>query len=118
EVTHAERMPEMMSRALRIAQSGRPGPVVISLPEDVLFVEAEMEFNPVITRPKPAPSQDEVLQVEAMLKAAIKPVIIAGGGIKSAGAEKALIKFAEKYKIPVVAAFRRQDSFPNNHPLY
>src|SRR5699024_10311559 len=59
EVTHPERMPEIVSRALRIAQSGRPGPVVVSLPEDVLPVEADMVFNPTIEKPKPAPSQEE-----------------------------------------------------------
>src|SRR5699024_553587 len=118
EVTHAERMPEIIGRALRIAQSGRPGPVVVSLPEDVLPVEAEMTFNPLATKPTPAPSQVEVKQVESILQDAKNPVIIAGGGVKSSGAEKALIDFAEKYSLPVVASFRRQDSFPNNHPLY
>src|SRR5699024_5472885 len=69
-------------------------------------------------KPAPAPSTDEVKQVEDALKEAKNPVIIAGGGVKSAGAEQALVKFAEKHSIPVVAAFRRQDSFPNNHPQY
>ncbi|WP_449355811.1 thiamine pyrophosphate-dependent enzyme [Virgibacillus natechei] len=118
EVTDAARMPEIVQRAFRIATSGRPGPVVISLPEDVLPEEAEMHFGPVTNSPKPAPSQQEVTLVEELLTTAKKPVIIAGGGVKSAQAEDDLVAFAEKYKIPVLAAFRRQDVFPNDHPLY
>ncbi|UJL48185.1 acetolactate synthase [Virgibacillus sp. NKC19-16] len=118
EVTDAERMPEIVQRAFRIAKSGRPGPVVIALPEDVLPEEAEMHFGPVTSIPKPAPSQQEVTLVERLLTTAKKPVIIAGGGVKNAQAEDDLVAFAEKYKIPVLAAFRRQDAFPNDHPLY
>ncbi len=118
EVTHAERMPEIMQRAFRIATTGRPGPVVISLPEDVLPVEAKMVFGPNVTRPKPVPSIDEVEQIEKIIEQAKKPLLIAGGGVKSAQGEEALRSFAEKYKIPVMAAFRRHDVFPNDHALY
>ncbi|MBP1970636.1 acetolactate synthase-1/2/3 large subunit [Virgibacillus natechei] len=118
EVSDPERIPEIVQRAFRIAQSGRPGPVVISLPEDVLPQEAEMEFGPVTVIPKPAPSQTEIARVEELLKTAKKPLIIAGGGVKSARAEEDLIRFAEKYNIPVVAAFRRHDAFPHDHPSY
>lgn len=118
EVTDAQRMPEIVQRAFRIAQSGRPGPVVVSLPEDVLPVEMEMHFGPVAGKPRPAPSQPEIALVEDVLKSAKRPLIIAGGGVKSSQAEEALISFAEKYALPVVAAFRRHDAFPNDHPQY
>lgn len=118
EVTDPERMPEMVQRAFRIAQSGRPGPVVVSLPEDVLPEEAVMQFGPVFQKPRPVPAQIEVEQVETMLQAAVNPLIIAGGGVKSSEAEAALVQFAEKYALPVIAAFRRHDVFPNDHALY
>lgn len=118
EVKDAERMPEIVQRAFRIAQSGRPGPVVVSLPEDVLPVEAEMYFGPPTVKPKPAPAKEEVAAFEATLKEAKRPLIIAGGGVKLAGAEAELVQFAERNHIPVMAAFRRQDVFPNHHPLY
>lgn len=118
EVTHPERMAEIMQRAFRVATSGRPGPVVISLPEDVLPVEAEMMFSPTMNRPTPVPSIQEVERVEELLEQAKKPLIIAGGGVKSAGGEESLVSFAEKYSLPVMASFRRQDVFPNDHKLY
>lgn len=118
EVTDPERMPEIVQRAFRVAQSGRPGPVVISLPEDVLPAEAEMHFGPVCQKPRPAPSQTEIASVEKMLLTSKTPLIIAGGGVKSAQAEEQLVRFAEKFSLPVVAAFRRHDAFPNDHHLY
>lgn len=118
EVNDAKRMPEIVQRAFRIARSGRPGPVIISLPEDILPVESTMHFGPIVRKPKPAPSQDEVQRIEEILTAAQRPLIIAGGGVKLAEAESTLVKFAEKTNIPVIAAFRRHDVFPNDHPLY
>lgn len=118
EVTDPERMPELVGRAFRIARSGRPGPVVVSLPEDVLPAQGEMQFGPEITIPRPAPAQDEVSLVEKVLRQAEKPLIIAGGGVKLSQAEEELLVFAEQYEIPVIAAFRRHDVFPNHHPLY
>jgi len=118
EVRDVERMPEIVQRAFRTAKSGRPGPVIVSLPEDVLPVEAEMHFGVVTPSPKPVPSDLEINQVKELLESANRPLVIAGGGIKSAQAEEALVHFAEKYHFPVIAAFRRQDVFPNNHELY
>ena len=118
EVRDPKRMPEMVERAFRIAQSGRPGPVIISLPEDILPIQAEMQFGPMTTIPKPAPSLTEINQVKAHLFHAKRPIIIAGGGVKHSGAEERLVSFAEKFSLPVLAAFRRHDVFPNSHPLY
>ncbi|SFB16138.1 acetolactate synthase-1/2/3 large subunit [Lentibacillus halodurans] len=118
EVKDPKRMPEIVQRAFRIAKTGRPGPVVVALPEDVLPAEAEMTFGPVAVKPRPAPANEEVRQVEELFASAEKPLIIAGGGVKSSKSEEALVAFAEKYHLPVMAAFRRQDVFPNDHPLY
>lgn len=118
EVRDTERMPEIVQRAFRTARSGRPGPVIVSLPEDVLPVESEMSFGPVSPPPKPAPSGAELNQIKKILTNAKRPLIIAGGGVKAAQAEQELIDLAEKHRIPVMASFRRQDVFPNNHELY
>jgi acetolactate synthase I/II/III large subunit len=118
EIKDPERMPELVTRAFRIARTGRPGPVVVSLPEDVLPAKAVMHFGPRLTVPRPAPSKDERFAFEELLNKAKKPLIIAGGGVKLSGSEEGLIEFAEKYQIPVMAAFRRHDVFPNHHPLY
>ncbi|WP_370457747.1 thiamine pyrophosphate-dependent enzyme [Virgibacillus salexigens] len=118
ELKDAERTPEIVQRAFRIAKSGRPGPVIISLPEDVLKEEAYMQYGPVIPRPAPAPSPAELKQVEMLLSKAKQPIIIAGGGVKNANAEPGLKKFAETFNIPVLTAFRRHDVFPNDHLLY
>nr|WP_267894821.1 thiamine pyrophosphate-binding protein [Lentibacillus sp. Marseille-P4043] len=118
EIKDPERMPEIVQRAFRIAQTGRPGPVIVSLPEDVLPTAANMTFGPGITKPKPAPSDDEIGRMDQLLQGARHPLIIAGGGVKSSQAEETLQEFAEKYQIPVAAAFRRHDAFPNDHPLY
>lgn len=118
ELTDPERTAEIMQRAIRTTMSGRPGPVVISLPEDILAQESMMVFGPEIRPPKPAPNPKEISVLEQLLQSCERPVIIAGGGIKLAGAEDELIAFAGKFSIPVVVAFRRHDSFPHDHPLF
>jgi acetolactate synthase-1/2/3 large subunit len=118
EINDAERIPELVQRAFRIAQTGRPGPVVVSLPEDILKENCEMAFGSKVNVPKPVPAKTELAQIEHILNNARKPLIIAGGGIIHSKGEQELIDFAEKYYLPVAAAFRRHDVFPNNHPLY
>ncbi|MGE8203123.1 thiamine pyrophosphate-binding protein [Heyndrickxia sp. NPDC080065] len=118
EIKDAERVPELVQRAFRIAQTGRPGPVVISLPEDMLKVESTMTFGQKVKVSRPTPAKDEIQEIEDILKNARNPLIIAGGGVIYSDGEEALIHFAEKYQLPVMAAFRRHDVFSNNHPLY
>ncbi|NCU18457.1 thiamine pyrophosphate-binding protein [Pallidibacillus pasinlerensis] len=118
EIHDPERTVELVTRAFRIAQSGRPGPVVVSLPEDVLPEKINIQFGPHINIPKPAPSKNEITQFVTLLSQAKKPLIIAGGGVKQAEAEDLLLSFAEKNNLPVLASFRRHDVFPNHHPQY
>lgn len=118
EIRDAERIPEIVQRAFRIAQSGRPGPVVLSLPEDVLLEETMMTFGPAVEKSKPGPSSGELEKIETLLQQARRPLIIAGGGVKWAQGEQELLQFAENVEIPVMAAFRRHDVFPNDHRLY
>ncbi|MFC7063583.1 thiamine pyrophosphate-dependent enzyme [Halobacillus seohaensis] len=118
EIQEPSRVPELVQRAFRIAKTGRPGPVVLSLPEDLLTKKGRMEFANPVARPSPRPSSHEIKEIEKRLQVAKRPLIIAGGGVKNAGGEDALVVFSSKYNIPVMAAFRRHDVFPNDHPLY
>ncbi|PWA12854.1 acetolactate synthase [Pueribacillus theae] len=118
EIKDAERVPEFIQRAFRVAQTGRPGPVVVSLPEDVLVEEATMNFGPPIQIPAPRPSAKEVVNVAELLGEAERPLILAGGGVIASHGEQLLVELAEKYQIPVMASFRRHDVFPNDNKLY
>jgi acetolactate synthase I/II/III large subunit len=118
EIQHAHQVVEIMQRAFFIAKSGRPGPVVISLPEDLLQETGIFEIEQAPPSPKPQPNENELELTSNLLKDAKKPLIIAGGGINSANARKELLLFAEKMNIPVLSAFRRHDVLPNQHPLY
>ena len=115
EIEHVERIPEIVSRAWAVAMSGRPGPVVVALPENVVGAETDVPAltrAPDIARPVAAP---EVLdQVRATLAGAARPVILAGGGGWTDAGRRALERFAEASGIPVVMAFRYQDSFDNH----
>src|SRR6266566_9741505 len=118
EVSDPRRVPAVMSRAFHIARSGRPGPVVVSLPRDMLDETADIplvEPYPVIrAHPEPALIQ-EMMQ---RLGAAKTPIIVAGSGTEYAGARQALIAFSEKFQVPVVTTYRRLAAFPNDHAHY
>ena len=116
-VHRADRLPELVARGLRIATSGRPGPVMLALPADVLAEEVGDEVPRLSEgRPRSAPDPEDVEHVVRRLVGAKRPVVIAGGGAKRS--REALIRFAEAFGAGVYAAFRRQDVFPNDHPLY
>jgi acetolactate synthase I/II/III large subunit len=118
EEADPRRMPETIARALHLAVSGRPGPVVLSLPEDVFAGEvAEAPARPTHI-PRPRPSAEEIRAFHDLLSGAERPLIVAGAGVRLSGAEARLVAFAERWGVPVVAAWRRHDVFPNDHPLY
>src|ERR671933_2078024 len=110
-VHRADRTAEFVERGLRIATSGRPGPVMLALPADLLGEEVPLHPEPSSTPPpKPAPGPEEVGLLASRLAAARRPVMIAGEGARDAREE--LVAFAEAFKVGVYAAFRRQDVFP------
>ncbi|KMY55267.1 acetolactate synthase [Bacillus sp. FJAT-27231] len=118
EIDRVERIPELLHRAFHIARSGRPGPVLVALPHDMLEDEAIMaEYSPYISRRPHAHKEDAERVVEEIQKAK-RPVLIAGGGVIHAKAQPLLVQFAEKMSLPVVTAFRRFDAFPNTHACY
>ncbi len=118
EVDRADRLPEYVARAFHVAMQGRPGPVVLALPEDMLMQPTAV---PVLPRAEPAhawPAPGGLRDLRAMLMAAERPLVIAGGGGWDAEAARCLQRFAENWQLPVGCAFRFQDLFDNRHPLY
>jgi acetolactate synthase-1/2/3 large subunit len=118
EITDAKRIPEIVARAFRVAMQGRPGPVVISLPEDVLTDREEVADAPVLTFAKPELSIEVLQQFEALLAKAKKPLVILGGSNWSLEGCQAIVDFAEKFSLPVATEFRRSALFPADHPSY
>ncbi|MFN7723605.1 MAG: thiamine pyrophosphate-binding protein [Rubrivivax sp.] len=118
EVHSADRLPEYVSRAFHTALQGRPGPVVLVLPEDMLTTPTAA---PVLPRAEPAhawPAPGGLRDLRALLLAAERPFVIAGGGGWTADATRALQRFAENWQLPVGNGFRFQDTFDNRHPNY
>ncbi len=118
QIDRAERIPEYVARAYRVAMSGRPGPVVLALPEDMLAARAECadapRVDPIVAAPDPA----LVAASRSMLASAQRPLVLVGGSRWDASACAALRVFAEANALPVACAFRSQDLFDNRHPNY
>ncbi|CAN7302885.1 thiamine pyrophosphate-binding protein [Bradyrhizobium sp. LjRoot220] len=118
QIDDARRIPEFISRAFYTATSGRPGPVVLALPEDMLTDEADVPDAQPYKPQTVAPGEESLRQFEALLAAARKPLLIVGGGGWSDKARRDLEAFASAHEVPVSASFRCQDYFDNLHPAY
>ncbi len=121
-VTNTERLPDLIEKAARIATSGRPGPVLIDVPIDVMFMPVHDIMFPV-SKPanapdRPAPSGRAVARALDMLQGAERPIIIAGGGAVFSRCSRALKGFAEATGIPVAANTMARGILPDQHPLY
>jgi acetolactate synthase-1/2/3 large subunit len=118
EVDDASRFPELVSRAFHVATSGRPGPVVIALPEDTLTDLATVadapRFEPVETHP----GLTQMAELQKLLWAAERPIAILGGSRWSATAVQRFERFAERFALPVSCSWRRQMLFHADHPSY
>jgi acetolactate synthase I/II/III large subunit len=118
QIDDARRVPELLSQALYVAQSGRPGAVFVSLPQDVSEEVADMEL---VTRRLPVAPHPDPAALDAALDAlagAERPLIYAGHGLTSPAASELLVRLAEALEVPVVMSWRRHDGFPNDHRLY
>ena len=116
EVDRTERLPEYVARAFSVARSGRPGPVVLALPEDMLSAMADVPDRAQVEVPVPAvPDMEEVVD---RLAAAERPVVVVGGSGWSGAAAECLRDWAERHGLPVAVAFRRQDYIDNRSPSY
>jgi acetolactate synthase-1/2/3 large subunit len=118
QIDHAERIPEYLAHAYRVAMSGRPGPVVLALPEDMLAARAVCADVGRVDALVAAPDADQVAAARAMLARAARPLVIVGGSRWDADACAALRGFAESAELPVACAFRSQDLFDNRHANY
>ena len=119
ELNRADRVAEIVDKAFHIANSGRPGPVVISLPEDIdRSSTAQHSVWRSSTVGIPSPSTKGVAKAVSMIENAERSCIVAGEGVLRVDATDKLIRFAECLGAPVFTAWRRFDAFPNNHPLY
>ena len=116
EVVHSSQVSEAVARAFHVAQAGTPGPVVVVLPEDILYGETEAE--PLGPRPLNhlAPSPEDTEQALQLLCDAEKPLVIAGGRLHGSAALGALTEFAEIFNLPVAVSQRRFHVFDSRHP--
>jgi len=118
QIDRAERVPEYIARAFQIATSGRPGPVVLALPEDMLVTQAQVADTRAYQPVQAAPAAAQIAQLRTMLAGAKKPLVLLGGGTWNAQACADLVAFAEANALPVACAFRFQDLLDNAHPHY
>jgi acetolactate synthase I/II/III large subunit len=118
EVHSADRLPEYVARAFHTAMQGRPGPVVLVLPEDLLSTPTSAPVLPRVEPVQAWPAPGALRELRALLVKAQRPFVIAGGGGWDAEGARALQRFAENWQLPVGCGFRFQDTFDNRHPLY
>jgi acetolactate synthase-1/2/3 large subunit len=117
-IDEAARVPELVSQAFHRAMSGRPGPVVVVLPEDMLTEEAEVADGARAEAAQAAPDAAAMERFRALLAKAERPFMIVGGGTWDAKACADMLAFAEANEIPVGASFRCQSHFDNEHRCY
>jgi acetolactate synthase I/II/III large subunit len=118
QVEHAARIPELVARAFSTACAGRPGPVVLALPEDVLAAEVDVPNASRFRVVRPSPGSEDIEQLRRMLERAERPFAILGGGGWTTAASAGMQSFLEGNGIPAGAAFRRQDVLDNMSPVY
>jgi acetolactate synthase-1/2/3 large subunit len=119
QIDDPARIPEFINRAYAVATSGRPGPVVLALPEDMLRVSGAMpQLPPAAKTVVPAPAAQDMAALAEMLGASRKPLLLIGGGGWTSAASAHVKAFAEVNQIPVAASFRCQDYLDNVHALY
>jgi len=117
-IEDARRIPEYVARAYATAMAGRPGPVVLVLPEDMLRDEVEAVDRPKVHPPVQPACAMAMTTVMGLLRDAAAPVAIVGGAGWDAAAAHHFAEFAERIGLPVAAAFRRQDAIANSSPVY
>jgi len=117
-IRQTERIPEYVSHALHVARSGRPGPVVLGLPEDMLSADCDISDAKPARIAEPRPGADDMAALREKLVSASRPLMIIGGPGWSIATQKSLEAFAERFDLPVAPAFRYQDYFDNRHRCY
>lgn len=118
QITDAARIPEYMARAFRVATSGRPGPVVLALPEDMLTDVVETADAPAYVPTRPGMCQEDLERIRRRLMAAERPLLLVGGSGWDDQACRDITAFAEVHDLPVACSFRRQDVVDNRCECY
>jgi acetolactate synthase-1/2/3 large subunit len=118
EIDDAARIPEIVARAFHVACAGRPGPVVIALPEDMLIDRVAVPDAKAVEPLETWPGLTDMSRLQKMLWAAKRPIALAGGSRWSEAATAALMRFAERFALPVATTFRRGHLFDAAHPCY
>ncbi|MDS8274734.1 acetolactate synthase large subunit [Streptococcus pneumoniae] len=122
QVRETADIPRIITEAVHMATTGRPGPVVIDLPKDISALETDFIYSPEVNLPSYQPTlEPNDMQIKKILKQlskAKKPVLLAGGGISYAEAATELNEFAERYQIPVVTSLLGQGTIATSHPLF
>lgn len=122
QITKASEIPGVFAKAFYVANSGRPGPVVIDITKNAQIELFEFEYKPCPPirsyKPKPKPSTEALHQAAALINAAERPMILAGHGIQIAHAQEAFRRFVEKSGIPLACTIHGLSSIPNSHPLH
>lgn len=118
EITDANRLSEQVAAAFHAASSGTPGPVIVVLPEDMLEEGVEKLSTPIFKIARSAAVEDDVKTVAQLIAKSERPLIIAGGLLKSLHGQAALEKVASTFSLPVATAVRHADLIDNRHPRY
>jgi acetolactate synthase-1/2/3 large subunit len=118
QINNVDRIPEMVSHAFYAATAGRPGPVALALPEDMLRDLSGVGDAAAARRVQPAPRPEDMTNLAERLTKAQKPMLLIGGGGWTADAVADITAFVEAYDLPVSCSFRNQDRFDNFHPNY
>jgi acetolactate synthase I/II/III large subunit len=118
QIDRAERIPELVARAFSVAQSGRPGPVVLALPEDMLSEMVDIADARPAQMVQASPAAADLARLAVLLAAAKAPLVIVGGPGWTQAACADLRAFVEAWNLPIACAFRFQDTFDHRHPNY
>jgi acetolactate synthase I/II/III large subunit len=118
EISDPRRIPEMLSHAFHVAMNGRPGPVVLALPEDMVIERCETADAAPYKIVRPSPSAAAMSELRERLAKAKRPLMLVGGGGWSAQSTRGIVAFAEANNLPSCASFRCQDLFDNRHRNY
>jgi len=118
EIDDPARVPELVSRAFHTAANGRPGPVVVAIPEDMLVERIAVDDAPPFTAIETSPGPAEMQRFAELLSGARAPIVVLGGSRWSQQACDRMAAFAKKYTLPVCTTFRRGHLFDQTHPCY
>jgi acetolactate synthase I/II/III large subunit len=118
EIDDAARIPELVARAFRVSMQGRPGPVVVALPEDMLVDLASVADAPRVEPAETWPGLSDMARLQKLLWSAERPFVILGGSRWDERSCREMVRFAERFDLPVGTSFRRADLYPGDHPNY